>query len=173
VPDFQVKDNIRIMCEPIVNTLGVPQTGLTVTLRIKRRSDGFYLDFFDNTFKAAGWTTLNVTMTELDATNAQGIYFRDFPTVAHGVGEFLTWIDSVAAAAENVPQVGIANVRAVEAGATNYSLDEVLRIVASAAAGKSSTGPGGFRTRNLNDSGNVIDGTADASGNRTAVTYTP
>ena len=59
--------------EPIViNTF---RTGQTVTIRICRNSDGFFLDWDDDTFKAVGSvTTLDQALTEKDATNAPGIY---------------------------------------------------------------------------------------------------
>jgi len=54
---------------------GNPATGLTdLYVRVRRYSDGFYLDWNDMTFKSAGWTTLNKILTELDATNAAGLY---------------------------------------------------------------------------------------------------
>jgi len=65
--------------EPIqvyaVNAVGNPLTGLTdLYVRVRRFSDGFYLDWNDMTFKSSGWTTLNKLLTELDATNAPGLY---------------------------------------------------------------------------------------------------
>lgn len=54
---------------------GQAATGLTtIRLRIQRLSDSLLFDFADSTFKAVGHTTLDATMTELDATNAPGIY---------------------------------------------------------------------------------------------------
>jgi hypothetical protein len=61
--------------------LGAPLTGKTdLLVKIYRRSDGQYLDWTGMTFKAAGWTTLQQTMTEVDAVNLQGIYRTDFDT---------------------------------------------------------------------------------------------
>jgi len=59
--------------EPIViNTF---RTAQTVTIRICRNSDGFFLDWDDDTFKAVGSvTTLDQALTEKDATNAPGVY---------------------------------------------------------------------------------------------------
>jgi hypothetical protein len=65
--------------EPIrvyaVNQAGKPLTGLTdLYVRLRRNSDGYFLDWNDLTFKASGWTTLNRVLTEIDATNLAGNY---------------------------------------------------------------------------------------------------
>lgn len=65
--------------EPIevfaVDSLGVALTGLTdLYVRIRRASDGKFLDWADMTFKSVGWTTLNKVLAELNATNAPGLY---------------------------------------------------------------------------------------------------
>ncbi len=63
------------------DTSGLALTGLTdLFLRIRRRSDGLYLDWADDTFKSSGWTTLNGALTEVDVTNAAGLYSRVFDT---------------------------------------------------------------------------------------------
>lgn len=74
--------NVRITTgatEPIsvfaVNAAGNPLTGLTdLYVRIRRVSDGFFLDWTGYTFKSTGWTTLNKSLTEISATNAAGLY---------------------------------------------------------------------------------------------------
>lgn len=59
--------------EPIVVNTFI--TGQTVTIRICRNSDGFFLDWSDDTFKAVGGVvTLNQALMEKDAVNAPGIY---------------------------------------------------------------------------------------------------
>lgn len=65
--------------EPIevyaVSAAGVPLTGLTdLYVRIRRASDGFFLDWTGMTFKNSGWTTLSQVLTQLSATNAPGLY---------------------------------------------------------------------------------------------------
>lgn len=65
--------------EPIrvyaVDGNSAPLTGLTdLYVRIERNSDGYFYDWNDTTFKAAGWTTLNKLLTEIDATNLAGLY---------------------------------------------------------------------------------------------------
>lgn len=47
-------------------------TGLSPVYRLRRKSDGFYLDFADSTFKSSGWTTKEKAMAE-NAAHA-GIY---------------------------------------------------------------------------------------------------
>lgn len=59
--------------EPIAVAIG--QTGQTVTIKIYRNSDKFFLDWSDNTFKTAGsLVTPSVTLTEVDPVNASGVY---------------------------------------------------------------------------------------------------
>ena len=65
--------------EPIqvftVDDSAAPLTGLTdLFVKIRRNSDGQYLDWFDQTFKVVGWTTLNQVLSEVDATNSPGVY---------------------------------------------------------------------------------------------------
>jgi len=69
--------------EPIIISTG--KTGQTVTIRICRHSDGFYLDWSDDTFKVVGSVvTLNQALTEKDATNAPGVY--TLASVSHPSG---------------------------------------------------------------------------------------
>lgn len=59
--------------EPIVVNTGV--TGQTVTIRIFRTSDQFFLDWSDNTFKTVGSVVqLTETLSETDPVNAPGHY---------------------------------------------------------------------------------------------------
>jgi hypothetical protein len=39
-----------------------------VVINIRRRSDGYYLDWNDSTFKNSGWTTQNDSMSEVGST---------------------------------------------------------------------------------------------------------
>jgi hypothetical protein len=54
---------------------------------------------------------------------------------------------------------------------TGFTVRRALRIIAAAAAGKVSGGPGSPVFRNMADTADQITGTADASGNRTAASY--
>ena len=59
----------------ILDSSGDPLTALTdVYVRLRRLSDGFYYDWATATFKAAGWTTLNQLLTEVDAVYSPGEY---------------------------------------------------------------------------------------------------
>jgi hypothetical protein len=59
--------------EPIVVDTG--KTGQTVTIKIFRASDEFFLDWSDNTFKVVGSVvTLTQALTAVDAVNAPGMY---------------------------------------------------------------------------------------------------
>lgn len=58
----------------------------------------------------------------------------------------------------------------IEAG---FTADQVLQIIAAVAAGKSSGGPGSPVFRNLGDTRDVVTGTANSSGDRSAATYNP
>lgn len=53
---------------------GEPLTGSTALFVRVMRDDGTFLDFGDGTFKASGWTTRDVTLIELDAVLAPGLY---------------------------------------------------------------------------------------------------
>jgi len=46
----------------------------STSIKVRRLSDGYLLDWNDSTFKNTGWTTLETTLTELDATNLPGWY---------------------------------------------------------------------------------------------------
>lgn len=60
-----------------------PVTGKTdLLLSIRRKSDDFFYDFDDDTFKTSGWTDRQVALTEVDATNAPGEYAYDWDTSA-------------------------------------------------------------------------------------------
>ncbi len=82
-----------------------PATGLTdVLLFIRRTSDGYFLDFDDNTFKASGWTDIDKVMTEIDAANDAGKYKYDFDT--SGFSDDTYELRSTCASASNFPQTG-------------------------------------------------------------------
>jgi hypothetical protein len=57
----------------------VAVTGATLVLRMWRSSDGYFLDFSDSTFKAAGHGSITIAMTEHSASNNAGVYYADIP----------------------------------------------------------------------------------------------
>lgn len=88
-----------------LDSSGSPVTGLgNVLLDIRRISDGFWLDFNDNTFKNSGWTTRQKVMTEIDATNDAGKYKYDFNTTGFNDNTYEMRTESAGAA--NFPQFG-------------------------------------------------------------------
>lgn len=113
--------------EPIqvlaVNAARQRLTGLTnLKLFVQRKSDGLYLDWADNAFKAYGAATkVNSTLVPADATGSPGLYhlnetpdhldgFLDFSALAgkvDGDHYLLTaFQDGVPQSAVNLPQVG-------------------------------------------------------------------
>lgn len=69
--------------EPIV--VDTNRAGQTVEIRICRHSDGFWLDWSDDTFKIIGSVvTLDQVLTAKDATNAPGVY--QLASVSHPAG---------------------------------------------------------------------------------------
>lgn len=72
--------SIPIELEPLRDILGAFVTGFGTSLRLKirRRSDGFALDFSDMTFKAiASVTTIYTSMSEVHAVQFAGEYRYD------------------------------------------------------------------------------------------------
>ena len=77
---IQTGDTERIEALMLDGSLS-PLTGLgNVLLSIRRVSDGYWLDFDDDTFKASGWTTRQQAMTQTDVTNDPGVYHYDLDT---------------------------------------------------------------------------------------------
>lgn len=56
----------------VIDASGNHVTGETVTLKVRRASDGHWFDFNDSTFKASGWTSKSANLSE-DAT--EGFYY--------------------------------------------------------------------------------------------------
>jgi hypothetical protein len=110
--------------EPIAVFTG--RTGQTVEIRICRQSDGFFLDWSDDTFKAVGGVvTLDETLTAKDATNAPGIY--ELATVGHPTG-LDTSLLGLSKAVDH-PLLVIANVTAGPAFATTKIDPSTLKII--------------------------------------------
>lgn len=68
------------MCLSAYGTGGL--TGQTVTVAIRRCSDGYYLDWNDGTYKASGWTTKQGSLTEIGG----GTYQRAWSVGALSAG---------------------------------------------------------------------------------------
>jgi hypothetical protein len=69
-----------------VDTNGAALTGVTTLVaRVRRRSDGFFYDWSDSTFKtAASVTTITGSLSEVSATYAPGLYSVSWPGAAAG-----------------------------------------------------------------------------------------
>lgn len=71
-------ERIEVLC---LDATRAPVTGKTdIYIQIRRVSDGFFYDFFDDTFKSTGWTDRLQQLTETDATNDAGNYHYDWDT---------------------------------------------------------------------------------------------
>ncbi len=69
-----LQDPFKLVYE-VISSSGVHVSGQTVTLEIEKSSNQYFYDFSSSTFKASGWTSKTVNLTE-DSTN--GIYFYLF-----------------------------------------------------------------------------------------------
>jgi len=104
----------------VTDVSGRPLTSKTdIKLSVWRASDGYSLDWSDDTFKASGWTTRQQALTELDGVNLRGWYRLDntshpngkldtsqFANAAVNDTYFLTVEQVGGDDAGNVPQVG-------------------------------------------------------------------
>lgn len=57
----------------LVDSFGQPIVGATPTIRLRELATGLSLDWDDHLFKASGWVTLDVAMTEVGAPYS-GLY---------------------------------------------------------------------------------------------------
>lgn len=102
----------------IVDQNGDPLTGLSnIEIKVRRGSDGFYLDWSDNVFKASP-TQLLEALEEISATFSPGEYQLNTPTHVDGLDTstfvqlvdeeqyFVTCVQDGADTASNVPQIG-------------------------------------------------------------------
>ena len=90
---------------------GAPITGmLNLYAAVRRQSDGFWLDFADMTYKAAGWFMRQFVMTEFDPVLSPGCYRFTLDTSAQVAPDtYYTTIQQVPATV--FPQTLIAEVR--------------------------------------------------------------
>jgi hypothetical protein len=65
----------------VTDSSGAPISGMTdLYSSIRRKSDGRWLDFSDNTFKVSGWTSRRQLMAEFDPSLSPGFYRFVFDT---------------------------------------------------------------------------------------------
>lgn len=104
-------DTERIQTPPLKDGSLNILTGLTtVVVSLQRTSDGHFLDFSDDTFKATGWTTRQQQMNEVSAALASGEYYYDLVTgdlVNPAVDDtYMVRVEETGGTAVNVPLVG-------------------------------------------------------------------
>jgi len=90
-----VQDNYYYV-HSIIDNSGDHVSGETVALKIKRVSDGYWLDFDDDTFKASGWVSATVNLSE-DTTNEYYYYTFNPPASETAAGQYLFVIDNASA----------------------------------------------------------------------------
>ena len=90
--DRNVQDNHKIIYH-VLNTTGQHVSGQTVSLSIQKVSNSYFFDFSDSTFKASGWTSKTVTMTD-DSTNGFYYYLFNPPATETGTNEYLFVVDN-------------------------------------------------------------------------------
>ena len=87
-----IQDNHRLIYN-IVDLDGNHVSGETATLQIQKVSNGYWYDFSDDAFKASGWTSKTVNLTE-DSTN--GLYYYTFnpPSGETTAEEYIFLVDN-------------------------------------------------------------------------------
>lgn len=90
-----IQDNHQLIYN-VIDSSGDHVTGETVTLKIKRMSDGDWFDFNDSTFKVGSWTSKSTNLTE---DSAEGYYYYTFnpPASETGAEEYLFCYDNASA----------------------------------------------------------------------------
>ena len=122
-----------------LDSAGAYLTGLTdVLIEIRRKSDGFYFDFNDTTFKSTGWTTRQLAMTEMDATNSAGAYYYDFNTASLSDDDYFVRVSQTGSTMINVPQEGelkvggfITDITSVLADTNELQSDDVPTLIST------------------------------------------
>ena len=87
-----VQDNY-LFTYTVTNPSGDFVSGQTITLSIKKVSNGYWYDFSDNTFKASGWTSKTTTLLE-DSTNGYYYYLFDPPDSETSPDQYLFVINN-------------------------------------------------------------------------------
>lgn len=89
---LNIQDNFQFVYQ-IVDLSGDHVTGQTVTLKIKKVSNGYWYDFNDDSFKESGWTSKSTNLTE-DST--EGYYYYTFnpPAGETSAEQYLFVIDN-------------------------------------------------------------------------------
>lgn len=62
--------------------------GAYTSIRVRRSSDGYILDWNDSTFKNTGWTAISGTFTDMNVTYFPGYYEKDVVTAGWVDGDY-------------------------------------------------------------------------------------
>ena len=87
-----IQDNHRVIYN-VIDASGDFVGSQTVTLQIMRMSDGYWLDFNDDTFKNAGWTNKSTNLSE-DSTDGFYYYVYNPPSSETGAEEYMFLVDN-------------------------------------------------------------------------------
>ena len=156
------------------------QTGKTVVITISKNGGAFgnpNAGATNATEIASGWYYVDLDTTDtatlgpliVRGTNTGSDDVEAVFRVRKATNLDMTGVPNAAAGASGGLLLGTSAI--FEGGA--YTITQYIEIIGSSVAGKASGGPGSPVFRDLQDSRNVITGTADSSGNRTAATYNP
>ena len=106
---YQNGDTVEVKTLPLIDSANAAVTGsATIVFKVRRESDGFFLDFNDNTFKASGHVAITSAMTETNLIQAPGVYEGAFDSTGFADDEYLIVLDDTSATAVNVQQLAIA-----------------------------------------------------------------
>ncbi|TFH51728.1 MAG: hypothetical protein E4H01_00185 [Lysobacterales bacterium] len=158
---------------------GVP--GLTVTAKVRIGNGTDYLDFDDDTFKAAGWVQKTRTLTDIGGGHYTGALdiaaITNLPSTNHLSVEYAI-SGSVTAVAQAIMSFNLSKDTEVTNVNTllsviegSYDIRQALRLLLAVSAGKvTGGGTGTERFRDVADSKDRVISVNDAQGNRTAIT---
>lgn len=90
-----IQDNHQFLYQ-VLDAAGDHVTGQTVTLKIKRVSDGYWYDFSDSTFKNTGWTNKSTNLTE-DSTEGFYYYLFNPPASETAAEQYQFLVDNASA----------------------------------------------------------------------------
>lgn len=90
-----IQDNHQFLYQ-VIDASGNHVTGQTVTLKIKRVSDGYWYDFSDGAFKTSGWTSKSTSLSE-DSTEGFYYYLFNPPSSETAAEQYQFLVDNASA----------------------------------------------------------------------------
>lgn len=90
--DRNIQDN-NMVAYNVIDANGDHVSGQTVTLKIKKISNGYWFDFSDSTFKVSGWTSKSVNMSE-DSTEGYYYYLFNPPASETAAEQYQFCVDN-------------------------------------------------------------------------------